>query len=152
MTTIKPLLLALLFLSLSIRVVGQLIGECPTSPERSPQDIQELRGVVVDANLAVVPKVNVGLQTPHGQGFRDIASVETDANGRFSFGVRDPGRYRLVFSGRAGVCPATIPVLYSKAGLRGIRLILPTAAADTCPQYCESRLKVEEMTGREGHE
>jgi hypothetical protein len=108
--------------------------------------------VVVDENLAVIPKVKVKIQVPDDRGFRDIGSVETDSTGRFRFAAQHPGKFRLVFSGPVGFCPATIPVTSSKAGLRGIRLTLPAAATDTCPQYCESRLKIEEMTGREGRE
>jgi len=147
-----PLLVAAVVLVCSVRPSGQLVGPCPPVAERQPERINELRGVVVDEILGVAPKVLVKLQVPKGRDFRDIGATETDSNGRFSFAVRHRGTYRLVFSGRVGLCRATIPVTYSKTGLKGIRLTLPTAATDTCPQYCESRLKVEEMTGREGHE
>ena len=152
MKTLKPPLLAFLLLSLSIRMGGQFIGSCPPSPARRPQDIQALRGVVVDENLAVVPKVKVRLQARNRRDFRDIEVIETDPTGRFGFEAHDPGQYRLVFVGPKGFCTATIPVRYSKTGLKGIRLTLPIGASDTCPQYCESRLKIEEMTGREGRE
>ena len=151
MRRVKPSLLALLFLALGIQMDGQ-IGLCPPTPARNPQDIQELRGVVVDEKLAVIPKVKVNLQVPDGEDFRDIGSVETDPTGRFGFTLQHSGRYRLFFVGPRGFCGAAIPVKYSKSGFKGIRLTLPIGATDTCPQYCESRLKVEEMTGREGRE
>jgi hypothetical protein len=144
--------LALLFFAFIIQLSGQLVGSCPSSSARSPQDIKELRGVVVDENLAVVPKVKVKLQVPVGQDFHDVALIETDRSGQFSFEGNGPGQYRLVFAGLVGLCPATIPVRYGKTGLKGIRLTLPVAATDTCPQYCEGRLKIEEMSGREGRE
>lgn len=147
-----PFVIGALILVCTVRPSGQLIGSCPPVGARQPQRVKELQGVVVDETLAVVPKVKVKLQVPNGQDFRDIGSVETDANGRFRFAARHRGRYRLAFSGRMGLCRATIPVTFSKRGLKGIRLTLPTAASDTCPQYCESRLKIEAMTGREGHE
>jgi len=131
---------------------GQLIGTCPPSPARSPEDVKELRGVVIDENLAVVPKVKVLLQIQEGDKFRDVATVDTDSIGRFSFASHRQGKYRLVFSNFKGLCRAQIPISYTSKGLRGMRLILPIAASDTCPKYCESRLKVEEMTGREGRE
>jgi hypothetical protein len=129
---------------------GQLIGSCPPSLARNPHDIKEPRGVVVDENLAVIPKVKVKLQVPEGQDFHDIGLVETDRLGQFNFEGHRPGQYRLVFAGPVRLCPATIPVRYGKTGLKGIRVTLPVAATDTCPQYCEGRLKIEEMTGLEG--
>ena len=131
---------------------GQFIGSCPPSPVRRLQDIQALRGVVVDENLAVIPKVKVKIQVPDGKYFRDIGLVETDSTGRFNFVPQHSGRYRLVFAGPLGFCSATIPVQYLKSGFKGIRVTLPVVATDTCSQYCESRLKIEEMTGREGRE
>ncbi|MGP8095404.1 MAG: carboxypeptidase-like regulatory domain-containing protein [Candidatus Sulfotelmatobacter sp.] len=107
--------------------------------------------MVVDENSAVIPKVKVRLQVPDGKDFRDIGGTETDATGRFSFEPRRPGQYRLVFR-PVGFCPAEIPVRYSAAGLKGIRLTLPVAPSDSCPQDCDRNLKVEEMTGREGRE
>ena len=131
---------------------GQRIGPCPPNPPRSPQNIKELRGVVVDEDSAVIPRVKVGLQVPDGKNFRDIEAAETDLAGRFTFEAQPSGDYRLVFAGPQGFCHATIPVRYSKAGLKGIRLMLPVAASDSCPRDCDSKLKVEEMTGREGRE
>jgi hypothetical protein len=128
---------------------GQRIGACPPSAPRSPQAIKELRGVVVDEASAVVSKVKIKLQVPGGEEFRDIASTKTDPSGRFSFGAQPSGNYRLLFVAR-GFSPATIPVRYSKTGFKGIRLTLPIAASDSCPQDWDSRLKVEEMTGLEG--
>jgi hypothetical protein len=145
---VSPSLLAFLLLALGIRVGGQIAGSCSPSPVRSPQDIQELQGAVVDENLAVIPKSKVKLQRPDGRNFRDIASVETDPMGRFSFTPQHPGRYRFVFAGPRGFCPAAIPINYSKSGFKGIRLTLPVGATDTCPQYCEGRLKIQEMSGR----
>ncbi|MFZ3341817.1 MAG: carboxypeptidase-like regulatory domain-containing protein [Terriglobales bacterium] len=144
--------LAILLFAWNARPSAQLVGSCPPVAARSPQKIAELRGVVVDETLAVVSNVKVELQARHGRDFRDIEVTETDPTGRFSFKARDPGQYRLVFVGPKGFCPATIPVTYSKAGLKGIRLTLPIGASDTCPQYCESRLRIEEMPGREGRE
>jgi hypothetical protein len=143
-------LLAVLFLAWSIRSSGQLVGSCPPTPLRSPQDVSEIRGVVVDKNIAVIPKIKVKLQVPRSTDFRDVALAETDLTGRFSFEKQPPGQYVLVFTAPAGFCSATIPVNYSKRGFKGIRLTLPVGATDTCPQYCESGLKVEEMTGLEG--
>jgi hypothetical protein len=111
-----------------------------------------LKGVVVDENSAVISKVKVRLQVPDGKDFRDIVAAETDPTGRFNFEAQPSGNYRLVFAGVTGFCRATIPVRYSKAGFKGIRLTLPVAASDSCPQDCDSKLKVEEMTGREGRE
>jgi hypothetical protein len=145
-----PVLLGLVLFMWVVRPNGQIVGSCPPSTARGSQDAKELRGVVVDQNLAVVPKVKVRLQLLDGRVFRDIGLVETDQTGRFSFESRRRGRYRLMFMGPIGFCPATIPIRYSKTGFKGIRLMLPVAATDTCPQYCESRLKVEEMTGLEG--
>ena len=145
------LALCLLFTP-SLLFSGQRIGSCPPSLERSPQNISELRGVVVDENLAVIPNVTVRLLAPDGRVFREVAMIETDQRGHFHFERQSPGKYRLVFKGANGFSPATIPVRYSKAGLKGMRLTLPVAASDSCPQDCESGLKVEEMTGREGRE
>jgi hypothetical protein len=128
---------------------GQRIGPCPSADARSPEKIKEPRGVVVDENFAVVPKVKVRLQVPDGKDFRNIEATETDPTGHFSFDVHSSRDYRLVFTGPRGFCPATIPVAYSKTGLKGIRVTLPTAATDTCSDYCDSKLKVEGMTGRE---
>ena len=108
--------------------------------------------MAVDQNLAVIPKVKVRLQITNGKDFRDVGLTETDAMGRFSFVSQRPGQYRFLFTSPIGICPATIPVRYSDAGLKGMRLMLPVAAMDACPQYCDSRLKIEEMTGREGRE
>ena len=87
-----------------------------------------------------------------GTDFRDVGETETDPNGQFGFEAPPPGNYRLVFSGPKGFCHAAIPVRYSKAGFKGIRLTLGVAASDSCPQDCDSKLKIEEMTGQEGHE
>jgi hypothetical protein len=150
---VKRLLpLAMLLLAWSARPSAQLIGSCPPTAARSQEKIAELRGVVIDENLALVPKVKVRLQARDRQDFRDIEVIETDPTGRFSFKAHDPGQYRLVFVGPNGFCRTTIPISYSKTGLKGIRLTLPTGPSDTCPQYCESRLKIEEMSGREGRE
>jgi Carboxypeptidase regulatory-like domain len=104
---------------------GQRIDPCPPSLEQSPQNIKELRGVVVDENLAVIPKVKVELQAPDGRDFRVVAGVETDATGQFHFGRQRPGKYLIVFTGPRGFCRAAIPLLYSKVGLKGMRLLLP---------------------------
>jgi len=147
----------LIFLSLPLLFVcavlasGQRIGACPPIPPRRPQDIKELRGVVVDENLALVPKVKVILQTSNGKDFRDIGATETDPNGRFGFEAQPFGNYRIVFAA-TGFSPSTIPVRYSKTGFKGIRLTLPVEASDTCPQNWDSKLKVEELTGRDGRE
>jgi hypothetical protein len=98
--------------------------------------------VVVDENLALVPKVKVILQTSDGKDFRDIGATETDPNGRFGFEAQPFGNYRFVFAAR-GFSPSTILIRYSKAGFKGIRLTLPVAVSDSCPQ---DPLKVEEMT------
>jgi hypothetical protein len=145
------LLLFLLFGWSSISS-GQRIGSCPPSPPRSSQNIRELMGVVVDENLAVIPKVKVRLQVPNGEDFRDIAVTDTDSTGSFRFQAQSLGNHRLVFAGPKGFSSVTIPVRYSKAGFEGMRLTLPVAASDSCPQDCDSKLKVEEMTGREGRE
>ncbi len=131
---------------------GQRAGPCPPSVARSPQNVKELRGVVVDENSAVISKVKVRLQVPDGEDFRDIGAAETDPNGRFSLEAQPSGNYRLVFFGPPGFCHAMIPVRYSKVGFKGMRLTLPVAASDSCPQDCDSKLKVKEMTGRDGHE
>jgi hypothetical protein len=106
----------------------------------------------VDENLAVIPKVRVRLQASDSRDFRDVATTETDSNGQFHFEGQSRGKYRLVFTGPNGFCPAAIPIRYSKVGFRGMHLTLPVASSDSCPRYCESKLKVEEMTGREGRE
>ena len=144
-------LLLLLLFACGLLSSGQRIGACPPSPPRSPQNVKELRGVVVDDNLAVVPKVKVRLQVPDDEDFLDIGATETDLNGQFSFEARPFGNYRFVFA-VPGFSPAIIPVGYSKAGFKGIRLTLPAAVSDSCPKDWDSRLKVEEMTGREGRE
>jgi 5-hydroxyisourate hydrolase-like protein (transthyretin family) len=145
------LFIFLLFAS-SILSSGQRIGPCPPNPPRIPQNIKALTGVVVDENSAPVPKVKVKLQVPDGKELRDIAATETDLNGRFSFEAQPSGNYRLIFASVPSFASATIPVRYLKAGFKGIRLTLPIAPSDSCPQDWESRLKVEEMTGREGRE
>jgi len=145
------LVLCLLF-TWSLLSSGQRIGACPPSLERSLRNIKELRGVVVDENLAVIPRVKVELQASDGRDFHVVLGAETDATGQFQFGRQRPAKYLVVFTGPSGFCRAAIPLLYSKAGLMGIRLPLPVASSDSCPQDCESRLKVEEMTGREGRE
>ena len=141
-----------LLLTWSLLLSAQRIGPCPPSLERSPQDISELQGVLVDENLAVIPKVKVKLQAPDGRSFRDVAVMETDSTGQFHLERQRAGKYRLVLTGPTGFCAATIPVRYSKVGLKGIRVMLPVASSDSCPQICESRLKVEKMIGREGRE
>ena len=146
------LLLSLLLSTSSALMGAQIIGSCPPIPPRNPRDVKELRGVVVDQDMAVIPKVKVLLQIRDGEKFRDVAAVDTDSTGRFNFESQPRGGYRFVFSGPAGFCPAKVPVRYTSEGLHGMRLILPVAASDTCPQYCEGRLKIEEMTGREGRE
>jgi hypothetical protein len=143
---VSPALFGVLLLAFSIRLGGQVMGSCPQSPARRPQPVRELRGVVVDQNGALVPKVKVRLQVSNSEGFREVAVTESGATGRFSFESQRAGEYRLVFTAPMGFCPAEIPVTYSKAGMKGIRLTLPIEATDTCPDYCESRLKVEEMT------
>jgi hypothetical protein len=141
----------LLLFACSVLSSGQRVGTCPLGAPRSPQAVKELRGVVVDETSAVVPKVRIKLQVPDGREFREIAARETDISGQFSFEDYPSGNYRLVFAA-PGFSPATIPVRYSKTGFKGIRLTLPVAASDSCPQDWDSRLKVEEMTGREGRE
>jgi hypothetical protein len=141
-----------LFFACGVSSSAQRIGPCPTTPARSPQELKELRGVVVDENSAVVPGVKVRLQMLNGAALRDIAATETGSTGQFSFEPHPRGEYRLIFFGPKGFCPATIPVKYARAGLKGIRLTLPAAATDTCSDYCESRLKIGEMTGREGRD
>ena len=127
-------LLPFLLFASSLLSGAQRIGPCPPSTPRTPQDVNELRGVVVDQTSAVVPKVKVRLQVPAGKGFRDIATSETGPAGRFGFESQPSGNYRLVFAGPLGFCDATIPVRYSKQGFAGIQLTLPTAASDSCPQ------------------
>jgi hypothetical protein len=129
-----------------------MIGSCPPTADRKPQAIRELKGVVIDENLAVVPNVKVQLQVRNGRSSLDLEAVETDLTGRFSFQTHAVGQYRLVFTGVHGFCRAMIPVSYAKHGFNGLQLKLPTAASDTCPQYCESRVKIAEMSGREGRE
>lgn len=136
---------------MSLLSSGQRIGPCPPSSARVPENIRELRGVVVDENLAVVPKVKVTLQVPDGGGFREIGKTETGPAGQFSFEAQPFGKYRLAFK-QLGFCAVIIPVKYSKAGFKGMRLTLPVAASESCPQDCDSRLKMGEMTGREGRE
>ena len=146
------LLLAMSSLTWSVPPSAQIVGSCPPLTDRKPEKVTELEGVVVDENLAVVPKVQIKLQESDGRAFRDVAAVETDPGGRFSFASQKPGHYQLVVIGPKGLCPATVPVTYSNVGLKGVRLILPTGATDTCQQYCATRLKIEEMNGREGRE
>jgi hypothetical protein len=148
----RTALLLLLLFACCLLSSGQRIGSCPLSSSRRRQNIKELRGVVVDGDSALVPKVKVRLQVPDGKDFRDIAATETDLNGLFSFEAQPSGKFRFVFAGPKGFCSATIPVRYSKAGFKGILLTLPAAASDSCPQDCNSKLKVEEMTGRDGRE
>jgi len=144
-------ILSLLFLlCVGLLSSGQRIGPCPPSPPRSAVDVKELKGVVVDENLAVIPKVTIKLQVSDGDGIRDIATTETDAVGQFRFGAQPFGKYYLAFKA-PNFCPATIPIRYSRTGLKGVRLTLPVAASDSCPQDCDTKVKVEEMTGREGH-
>lgn len=144
----SPLLL-LLFAE-ALLSSAQRIGPCPANAPRDAESLKELRGVVVDRNLAVIPKVKVRLQLPEGGSFRELEATETDPTGRFSFKAQPSGNYRLIFAGPLGFCPATIPVRYSKAGFRGMRLVLPVAATHSCD--CDSKVKVEQMTGREGYE
>jgi len=148
----SQLLLSLLLLTSTALAGVQLIGTCPPIPPRSPKDVKELRGVVIDENLAVVPKGKVLLQIQAGDKFRDVAAVETDSTGRYRFASQRQGNYRLVFSGFKGLCRAEIPIRYTNKGLRGMRLTLPAAASDTCPQYCERGLKIAEMSGTEGRQ
>ncbi len=147
-------LLSVLILACSARQNAQMIGPRPPTadPDRRPQAINTLKGVVIDENTAVIPRVKVQLQVRNGRSFHEVEAVETDMTGRFTFEKHAVGQYRLVFTGIAGLCPATIPVSYSNQGFNGLQLTLPTAASDTCPEYCESRVKVGEMTGREGRE
>ncbi len=145
------LLLFLLFACVALSG-GQKVGSCPQNPPRSPQNIQELKGVFVDENSAVIPKVKVSLQVFDGKDFRDIAKTESGPYGQFRFQDQPHGDYRLKTSGPAGFCQVTIPVRYSTEGFGGTRLTLPVAATDSCPQYCDRKVKVEEMNGREGRE
>ena len=148
----RSFLLLFLLFAWDLLSSGQRAGPCPPNLPRSPQSIKELRGVVVDENSALIPKVKVRLQVSDGKYFRDIGATETDPTGQFSFEAQPAERFRLVFAGPLGFCRATIPARYSKAGLKGIRLTLPVASSDSCPRDCDSKLKVGEMTGREGRE
>jgi hypothetical protein len=145
------LLLFLLFAS-GLQSTGQRIGSCPPNPPRSPQNIQELKGVFVDENSTVIPRVKVILQVAQDKNFRDIGTTESSPTGQFSFQDQPPGDYRFRTSGLPGFCQVTIPVRYSTEGFKGIRLTLPVAASDSCPQYCDRKVNVEEMTGLEGRE
>ena len=131
---------------------GQRIGPCPPNPPRSPQKIQELKGVFIDENSAVIPRVKVTLQVAQEKDFRDIGTTESGPTGQFSLQDQPPGDYRFKTSGPPGFCRVTIPVRYSTEGFKGVRLTLPVAASDSCPQYCDRKVKVEEMNGREGRE
>ena len=144
-------LLSMLILICCARQEGQRIGSCPPAAQRKPQGVKELKSVIIDENLAIIPKVKVQLQERNGDSFRDLEIVETDSSGRFNFERSNWNNYRLAIT-RFGFCPAMIPLNHSKLGFKGIRLTLPIAASDTCPEYCEKRLKIGKMTGREGRE
>jgi hypothetical protein len=146
----RSTLVAFLFFLSVIRPNGQVVGSDPPRPTRGPHDVKELAGVVVDRNLAVIPNVKVTLQIFSGRALHNVASVSTDLMGRFIFECQRPGRYRLTLVGPTGFCPAKIDVKYSNTGFKGIRVTLPVVASDTGPEYCESRLKIEELTGSEG--
>jgi hypothetical protein len=122
---------------------GQMVGTCPASPERPAQSLLRVEGVFVDATIAVIPNVKLTLQKRRGQTFVDIDSLSTGADGKFDFGKRRPGLYRLAFAPPVGFCRMAIPIRLSNRGWNGIRVTVPVGATDTCPQYCEDRLRLD---------
>ena len=89
----KVQLLVLLF-SWGALSSGQKVGSCPPNTSRSLQSLQELKGVFVDENLAVIPRVKVILQVPEDKDFRDIGATESGPTGQFSFQDLPTGNYR----------------------------------------------------------
>ena len=142
------LISSFLLFSWTVLASGQRIGECPASTPRSLQKVKELRGVVIDENFARIQRVKVSLQVLDGKSFREIELAETDSIGRFNFEPRPNRSYRLVFTAPY-FCTATIPVEYSKAGLKGLRVTLPVIPSDSCFSDCENKIKIEEVTGQE---
>jgi hypothetical protein len=97
-------LILLLLFAEALLSSAQRIGRCPANAPRDAERLRELRGVVVDRNLAVIPKVKIRLQVPEGEDFREVEATETDPTGRFSFKAKPSENYRLVFTGPLGFC------------------------------------------------
>lgn len=140
----RLLQVALFCFALSIGARGQLVGTCAPIASRPAENLSRIRGVLVDQNLAVIPNVKVSLQRSDGGTLGDLASVNTDQAGRFDLGHRPAGLYRLTFAAPPGFCRPSVPIRSTRRGWKGMRVTVPVAASDTCPQYCEDRLKVEE--------
>jgi len=147
---VKGKTLSLLFLLPFLLSVlhGQRIGECPDAIERQEQAVMRLKGALVDADDAAIAKVKVILQERKGKSFADIASVSTGADGKFDFGDRSVGAYRIKFHALIGFCRIAVPVNVSNRGWKGIRVTLPVASSDSCPKDCEDNLKLEEDDGQ----
>ena len=137
-------IVALLFL-VPVVAYAQIVGTCPPSSVRASVDVRHLRGLLVDPNLAVIPAARITLQKSSGNDFRDLKFIETDQLGRFDFGRIEHGSYRLKFEPLQGLCRALVAVRVSGKGWRGIRMTVPVAATDTCPAYCDDRVKIEEI-------
>jgi hypothetical protein len=81
---VKRLPLALFLLTTGLAANGQMIGNCPQIKPRRAQAVRRPRGVLVDQNLAVIPKAKVILQRPNKGKFDEIASLETDQPGKIA--------------------------------------------------------------------
>ena len=141
----KPLTIVALLSLVSVVAYAQIVGTCPPSSVRAPVEVRHLRGLLVDPKLAVIPAARITLQKSSGNGFRDLQFIETDRLGRFDFGRIEHGSYRLKFEPPQGLCRALVAVRVSGKGWRGIRMTVPVAATDTCPAYCDDRVKIEEI-------
>jgi uncharacterized membrane protein len=101
-----------------------------------------VRGIIADPTSAVMPNATLVLQARTRAGFRDVQSTKSDQIGRFDFGEKPPGLYRLIASAR-GFC--RIPVEVSRAGWARLKILLPGGATDTSPGYCHGKAKVEKL-------
>ena len=140
----KPLvLIALLMLGRGAPSGAQHIGNCPPAKLRKIE-VRALNGVVSDPLIGVIPKLRVTLQELRDGDFRDAGSTFTNATGKFDFGDKKVGIYRLVFLAR-GFCRLTIEAKLSKTGWAGFRLTLPIEKTDTCPGDCGSEARIDEI-------
>jgi hypothetical protein len=90
-----------------------------------PIRVSKIRGVIVDANQAVIPNVRITLQKDVAGTLHDIDHTHTDATGRFTFKPLS-GKYCLIFR-RTGFAEVLLPIEISRKGWPGFTLKLTVA-------------------------
>lgn len=96
-----------------------------------PLVVREVKGTITDPQESAVPKVCVGIFTE--KDYRLVASVESDADGKFSVPNVRPGRYRLVVKADP-LCAANVPlqVVKSQKRNRGLHVHMKARGLDSC--------------------